>query len=391
MDAVEIGRRIAAELFEKAGKDGVDPWNPYEIALHAAHGQGVAVERVAKGHVALAGGRANYDPEFRSIMHEDTGSAFSDAFLVGHEIGHVVLGDDKVADVAQSVEEERTTDAAPIGVDRVQDYGRTQRREIQMDLFARELLLPRPRARALHVESGMSASTISERLGASFGTIAQQMLDALLLPEPLMQEKPARPPRPLNDQQRQAAHHSGGPYLLEAGPGTGKTQTLVGRIEWLLAKGVDPRKILVLTFSNKAASELIERISEKAPEAAAAMWVGTFHAFGLDLLKRYAGQLELPDPPRMIDRAEAIAIIEQEMPRLALTHYRNLWDPTQDINDILQAISRAKDEVASATDYLRLGEGMKARAEAADPVDPKALKNAEKAIEVARVYQRTKS
>ncbi|BCP55834.1 DNA helicase [Kaistia sp. 32K] len=388
MDGVEIGRRRSAALFQKAQSAGVDPWQPYLVAAFAAKVMGVTVEKVAKGHPSLAGARASYDPEFRVILHEETGSPFSDAFLIGHELGHVLLGDDKVADSVLTVDEERCVDAAPVGVDRVQDYGRNQRREIQMDLFARELLLPRSRARSLHIDGGLTATQIADKLGAAFGVVAQQMLDALLLPE--VEERPAAEVaiRGLNEEQRDAAHHSGSPYLLEAGPGTGKTQTLVGRINWLLEQGADPREILVLTFSNKAAGELVERISATNPNAAAAMWCGTFHAFGLDIIKRFADAIGMPPMPTMIDRADGIAMIEKELPALRLVHYRNLWDPTRDINDILQAISRAKDEVASPDDYRRLGEAMMVAAEAAGSRDPKAIETAEKVLEVAKVYQR---
>ena len=62
--------------------------------------------------------------------------------------------------------------------------------------------------------------------------------------------------------------------MLEAGPGTGKTQTLTARVEALLENGVDPRRILVLTFSNKAAGEMAGRLARKRPVETSAMWIG---------------------------------------------------------------------------------------------------------------------
>jgi len=103
--------------------------------------------------------------------------------------------------------------------------------------------------------------------------------------------------------------------------------------------------ILVLTFSNKAANELSDRVSARNPKAAAAMWIGTFHAFGLDIVRRFHDKLGLPANPRLIDRSEGIELLEDELPRLPLRHYRNLWDPALDLSDMLSAISRAKDEV----------------------------------------------
>ena len=118
--------------------------------------------------------------------------------------------------------------------------------------------------------------------------------------------------------------------------------------------GVDPTTILVLTFSNKAANELCERIAASNSLAAAAMWIGTFHAFGLDIVRRFHDRLALPPDPRLIDRTEAIELLEDEFPRLDLKHYRNLWDPALDLSDMLSAISRAKDEVVDAAGYRAL-------------------------------------
>ncbi|WP_250847935.1 UvrD-helicase domain-containing protein, partial [Escherichia coli] len=67
-------------------------------------------------------------------------------------------------------------------------------------------------------------------------------------------------------------------------------------------KKVPADEILVLTFSNKAAGELADRIAAKQPRAAAAMWIGTFHSFGLDIIRRFYERLNLPPNPRMMDR-----------------------------------------------------------------------------------------
>jgi superfamily I DNA/RNA helicase len=310
------------------------------------------------------------------------GTPFEQAFLIAHEIGHVELGDDPDMEPAREIEPARPAEPSPIGVDRVVDYGRRQRREVQMDLFAREFLLPRPVVRKLHLEDGLTASTIAERLGAPFEVVAQQLLDALLLPPIMPKAEEERVERPLNRLQSDAAKHRGKAYLLEAGPGTGKTQTLTTRVEGLLADGVDPRRILLLTFSNKAAGEMAERIAIKRKDAAAAMWIGTFHAFGLDLIRRFHAELGLPKDPRMMDRTEAVELLEQEFPRLGLIYYRNLYDPTQIIADMLAAISRAKDEVVDEQQYGALAEIM--RRNSVTAADREA---AERALEVARVYE----
>lgn len=169
--------------------------------------------------------------------------------------------------------------------------------------------------------------------------------------------------------------------MLQAGPGTGKTRTLVARVESLFNDGIDPRRILLLTFSNKAAAEMSERIARKQPHAAAALWVGTFHGFGLDLLRRFHDLCDLPAEPRLMDRSEAVELLEEEFLRLNLVHYRNLYDPSQNIVDILNAISRAKDEVTDALQYRALAQEMLNSASSAEERE-----TAERALEVAVVY-----
>jgi hypothetical protein len=355
MDAVELARQIASSLHIQAVARGCDPWQPYAFAVAEAERRGLDVEATAPGAALLDGGRASFVPQDRLILHETLGSAFDQAFLVAHEIGHVELGDDPGEEPIRAIDPARPAEVSPVGEDRVVDYGRRQRREVQMDLFAREFLIPRSVARKLHLEDGLTASQIAERLGAPYDVIAQQLFDALLLPPVTPEPERERVERPLNPLQAAAARHRGPAYLLEAGPGTGKTQTLTSRVEGLLEEGVDPRRILLLTFSNKAAGEMAERIADKNKEAAAAMWIGTFHAFGLDLVRRFHTELGLPSDPRLMDRTEAAELLEREFPRLRLVHYRNLYDPTQIIADMLAAISRAKDEVVDPKRYAELG------------------------------------
>lgn len=381
MEGVELARRVAARLHAEAVARGRDSWQPYAFAVAEAERRSVDVEPTSPGASVLDGGRAVFIARDRLILHENKGTPFDHAFLVAHEIGHAELGDDDDRTPARDIDPARPAEAAPIGFDRVVDYGRRQRREVQMDLFAREFLLPRPVARRLHIEEGMSAGAIAKRLGAPFEVVAQQLFDALLLPPIPAADAAVHADRPLNAEQEAAAGWRGGAYLQEAGPGSGKTQTLIARVEGLLADGADPRRILVLTFSNKAAGEMADRIARKRKEAAAAMWIGTFHAFGLDVIRRFHGELGFSRDPRLMDRTEAVELLENEFPRLGLTHYRNIYDPTQIIGDMLAAISRAKDEVADEKRYAELAEAMLRSANS-----PEAVEAAERAAEVARVY-----
>lgn len=384
MDAVELGRQRAAELHRLAVERGADPWRPLQFVLNEVGERDLDAEPLAPGAAQLDGGHATYVSADGLILYENAESEFTRASYVAHEVGHVELGDEVGIEAAREIDLARSSEAAPVGMDRVVDYSRRQRREVQMDMFAREFLLPRAWARKLHVDDGHSATDIATRLGAPFDVVAQQLFDALLLPvvsatRVAAGEAQSRTPNAL---QLAASSHRGPAYLLEAGPGTGKTQTLVARVAGLLAEGVDPRRILLLTFSNKAAGEMAERIAAVNAEAAAAMWVGTFHAFGLDIIKRFHDQLELPRDLRMLDRTEAVELLEEAFPSLQLVHYRNLYDPTQNIADMLSAISRAKDEVVDPDQYEALAKDMRSRA-----TTPEEVVAAEKALEVSAVYR----
>lgn len=382
MDAVELARQSAAELHARTVASGHDPWRPLAFVVAEMRRRDLDVESTAKGAAILNGGRATFLASERLVLHENSGSEFEQAFLVAHELGHVVLGDDPGDEVVWDADPMRSAESSPVGIDRVVGYGSRQRREVQMDLFAREFLLPRNVMRRLCVDEGLTAAVIAGRIGAPFTIVAQQLLDALLLPPMTQSGAVANGDHALNAEQLAAAAHRGLPYLLGAGPGTGKTRTLVARVDSLLQEGVDPRRILVLTFSNKAAGEVAERIARRHAQAASAMWIGTFHAFGLDVVRRFKAELGFAKEPRMMDRTEAVELLEEEFPRLALVHFRNLYDPTEIISNILSAISRAKDEVVDQVQYKQLADAMR---EAAS--DNAQVAASERAQEVALVFE----
>ena len=385
MDATEAARREAERIHRAAVAAGDNPWKLLDFVWREAVRRELDVYALPPGDSQLKGGRAAFDSQAGIILYEDTGSEFDRAFLIAHELGHVVLEGGTQDVVTEQVEPDRSVEDAPVGIEKVLDYGARERREIRMDLFARELLLPRSMVRHLHVSDGCSSTDIATRLGAPPQVVQQQLLDALLLPEDSSIGSSAVPVAALTPDPTQiaAAEHRNSAFQLQAGPGTGKTRTLVRRIESLLAEGVDPMSILVLTFSNKAANELSERLAASNPTAAAAMWIGTFHAFGLDIVRRFHDKLGLPPDPRLIDRSEAIELLEDELPRLPLHHYRNLWDPALDLSDMLNAISRAKDEVVDAAGYRAFAQAM---ADIAGH-DEEAVTRAEKCLEVALLFE----
>lgn len=386
MEAFEAVRRSAADLHNQAVSAGADPWSPGQLVKFAAELLDCTVSDVASDDPSLRGGRALYDPEMRLILRAVEGSEIEKALLAGHELGHAFVHDTGEVVITSAIDPSRPIDSGETAVERLAGYGRRERREVQMDLFAREFMLPRERARQLYLSNGFGAADIADRSALPYSLVARQLLDALLLPAvDLKVEKSSSVP--LDPSQERAAAHQGSPFELQAGPGTGKTRTLVARVESLVDAGVDPKSILVLTFSSKAAGELTERLTRSRPQAASAIWIGTFHAFGLDVLRSFHDRLNLPADPVIVDKADAIGLLEDLVPSLPLKHYRNLYDPTLDLSDILFAISRAKDEVTDAAGYCALVEAMERKVHNSDADEAMRVAKIREVAEVYKAYE----
>jgi DNA helicase II / ATP-dependent DNA helicase PcrA len=128
-------------------------------------------------------------------------------------------------------------------------------------------------------------------------------------------ERPSSRPKPallddLNPQQRQAVVHRGGPLLIVAGAGSGKTRVLTRRIGHLLAsEGVAPGEILAITFTNKAAGEMRERVEEIVGRRARAMWVSTFHSACVRILRNEAARLGMSSSFSIYDSADSLRLM----------------------------------------------------------------------------------
>ena len=137
----------------------------------------------------------------------------------------------------------------------------------------------------------------------------------------------------LNDRQREAVLHEGSPLLILAGAGSGKTRVITTKIAHLIAdRGVDPRSILAVTFTNKAAREMGERASRLEPRAAGAM-IRTFHSFGAWLLRRHAPLLEMQSHFSIYDDDDVLSLLGSLFPDLTRGQLRQYAN----------RISRAKD------------------------------------------------
>lgn len=186
----------------------------------------------------------------------------------------------------------------------------------------------------------------------------------------------------LNPEQRRAVEWGEGPLLIIAGAGTGKTNVVTRRIAYLIAtKRAKPQEILALTFTDKAAGEMEERVDVLVPYGYTEVWISTFHAFGDRVLRDNALLLGLPPDFRVLNRAEQVLFLREHLFELPLRRYRPLADPTRHLQALVQLFSRAKDEDVSPVDYRRYAESLANRAK-----DPEEQAEAERQWELAEAY-----
>jgi DNA helicase-2/ATP-dependent DNA helicase PcrA len=114
----------------------------------------------------------------------------------------------------------------------------------------------------------------------------------------------------LNEQQLAAVTAAPGPLLVIAGAGSGKTRTLIYRVAYLLENGIDPRNILLLTFTNRAAREMLGRVANLLPVDASGLWGGTFHSIGNRILRRHGSALGYSSGFTIMDREDQKDLID---------------------------------------------------------------------------------
>jgi superfamily I DNA/RNA helicase/Zn-dependent peptidase ImmA (M78 family)/CRISPR/Cas system-associated exonuclease Cas4 (RecB family) len=287
-----------------------------------------------------------------------------------------------------------------------QAYSARARRESEANAFASALLLPTETLLAAYLAHPYGRRPQPRMLARRFGVSEDMLLRRLadLLALRARNERDDDEPAPVIaasavqrfdvlDRWQRAAAEANAPALVVAGPGTGKTSTLVARVAYLVRQcGVAPERILALTFSNKAANEMRERLMHLLlapdPSSGAAVadlrglpTVSTIHAFCGDLLRRYAPLAGLRPDFRLVSETDGYFLLRNLSAELALNHYQPLSAPALHFPTLLGAISRAKDELAGPERYAAVAHTL---SEAAD--SPEAREAAEKSREVASIY-----
>lgn len=163
----------------------------------------------------------------------------------------------------------------------------------------------------------------------------------------------------LNTPQQEAVTYTDGPMLIVAGPGSGKTRVLTYRIAYLIEMGVDSFNILALTFTNKAAAEMRQRIEKIVGNEARNLYMGTFHSVFARILRREAGKLGYPQNFTIYDTTDSKSVIKQ------ILKAQGLDDKTYKPSQVFYRISQAKNALISPQEYAE-NEELKAEDEASN-------------------------
>ena len=161
----------------------------------------------------------------------------------------------------------------------------------------------------------------------------------------------------LSGPQLEAVTHGEGPLLIIAGAGTGKTTVLTRRIAHLIStKRARPEEILALTFTEKAAVEMAERVDQLIPYGYAESWISTFHAFGDRVLREAALEVGMNPDFRVLTEPELVIFLQERVFSLPLQRFRPLGNPARHLRALVGFVSRAKDEDISPERYREWAE-----------------------------------
>ena len=157
----------------------------------------------------------------------------------------------------------------------------------------------------------------------------------------------------LNSRQLQAVQHQDGPLLVVAGAGTGKTTVLINRLAYLvLEKGVKTDEIILTTFTEKSAQEMIERADKILPYGYLDLWISTFHGLGERILRQHGIDIGLDSDFKLIDSTAQWVFLKKNIHSLNLKYYHSAGNPNKFIGDLISHFSRLKDENISSAEYI---------------------------------------
>lgn len=304
----------------------------------------------------LQGGAAILSPDEDALYLNESLQDDAEALLIvlAHERGHLELHE-RVRRESGPVDPVAGSAYVGDGAAATARYHRHSREEAEATAFAIEYVCPSDEAFERWKE-GEGVAELARSYGVRAGVVRVQLGQALFDHVLGTDEADgnAEAPNPDDEEirtddcaQKRAAEHVGSPALVRAGPGTGKTATLIRRIAHLLGPlGADPESVLVLTFSNDAAEEVRGRVADSFDAAVARrLDIQTFHGFGWSVLRSYGDLVGLSDEARILDETGVEEVVRDLIGRPEFGPLFDLCEAERSVRDVATAITRVKDRV----------------------------------------------
>jgi len=319
----------------------------------------------------LKGSRGEIVPAEKCLYYdrqlsEDTEQLFE---VVAHEFAHLVLHHQQFTAAAPDLI--RGSAFLNSGAPALSRYSPRSEQEAEASAFAAEFICP---AGELFTRWRTEPTTSAARLAADFratpSLIRQQLAEGLydhVVGGAATHTSQSAQQTPTPEQERAATVHDT-PVLVDAGPGTGKTKTLIRRAQYLVQeRNVSPENILVLTFSNEAAAELQERIQASlGSETSARLLTLTFHGFGMVLLHRLGHHVELNVDFSIIDEICQEELISEILGRVDCEPLLDIKQPERTAAEVAGTIAYLKDRLVGPTELQHAVELWKSKADEQD-------------------------
>ncbi len=163
----------------------------------------------------------------------------------------------------------------------------------------------------------------------------------------------------LNTAQQEAVAYLNGPLMIIAGAGTGKTTVITQKIAQIITQKIaQPEEILALTFTEKAAREMAERVDALLEVGYTELSISTFHSFCQRVLEQYGLDIGISTQNKLLTSVDAWLLVREHLDRFNLNYYRPLGNPTRHIHELIKHFNKCKDELISPADYLSYAENL---------------------------------
>ena len=385
MKRLELARRRGRELREVIGTYPEDLQTRLEQHLLKEH----KIRPRALSADAMQHGKAEVLPQQGWLRYNKAldGNPAEKLFVFAHELGHLILHQRLIGPhaIPNPLRDSRFTTSDGAGA--IARYNPKDAEEVEANAFAKEFICPSDLVFADWLQNpAATADDLAARWGVPVEIVQIQLAEAifdLLLKGDSTEAAHKASEISLNDDQRRAAEYLQGAAIVDAGPGTGKTSTLVMRVDFLLRqKGVDPSHILILTFSNEAADELRERIGKRFDEETANnIEIHTFHSFGHARLLSHA--LNLAPDFSILDEVTQEELLTTLLGQVECEEIVTLRDPGETGRLAVEQINFLKDRMLGE---LELEQAIAAMTEA----DDLAKRKAQQFLALFREYERVK-